>query len=163
MWEAHNPAEAARILGVIKHSPTSKFARSDLQSKYDAVCKSSSILHPFSPFRHLVLKPRAEQENDNTARWSLWTEFAARALVVTTPADVMSLRAFFHEYRDMTRGETLRVLAVMRARHDNLKEDFPYTTDLVAIWMTTDRAASWVRYQAGRTDFRAARCACDRR
>ena len=41
----------------------------------------------------------------------------------------------------MTRGETLRVLAVMRARHDNLKEDFLYTTDLVASWMTTDRAA----------------------
>ena len=103
--------------------------------------KSSSILQPFSLFRHLVLKPNAEQEDDNAARWLLWTEFAAKALVVTTPADATCLRAFFHEYRDMTRGETLRVLAVMRARYDNLKEDFLYTTDLVASWMTTDRAA----------------------
>jgi len=75
------------------------------------------------------------------ARWSLWTEFAAEAHVVTAPADVTSLRAFFHEHRDMTRGETLRVLAVMRERHDNLKEDFPYTTHLLKSWMTTDRAA----------------------
>ena len=60
---------------------------------------------------------------------------------MTAPADVTSLRAFFHEHRDVTRGETLRVLAVMRARHDNPKEDFPYTTDLVKSWMTTDRAA----------------------
>jgi len=53
---------------------------------------------------------------------------------------VTSLRAFFHEHRDMTRGETLGVLAVMRARHDNLEEDFPCTTDLLRSWMTTDRA-----------------------
>jgi len=140
MWEAHNPAEAARLLGAMKHSSKSRFARSDLQSKYEAVCKSSSIPQPFSLFRHLVRKPWAEQEDDNAARWSLWTEFAAKALVVTAPADVTSLRAFFHEYRDMTRGETLRALAVMRARHDNLKEDFPYTTDLLGSWMTTDQA-----------------------
>ena len=60
---------------------------------------------------------------------------------MTAPTDVTSLRAFFHEHRDMTRGETLRVFAVMRARHDNLKEDFPYTTNLLGSWMTTDRAA----------------------
>jgi len=100
------------------------------------VWKSSSIPQPFSLFRHLVRKLWAEQEDDNAARWSLWTEFALKALVVTTPADVTSLRAFFHEYRDMTRGETLRVFAVMRARHDNLKEDFPYTTNLLGSWMT---------------------------
>ena len=41
----------------------------------------------------------------------------------------------------MTRGETLRVLAVIKARHYNLKADFPYTTDLLKSWMTTDRAA----------------------
>jgi len=91
MWEAHNPAEETRLLGVIKHSPTSNCTRSDFQSKYNAVCKSSSILQSFSLFRHLVRKPRAEQEDDNAARWSLWTEFAAKALVVTTPADATSL------------------------------------------------------------------------
>jgi len=112
-----------------------------LQSKYEAVWKSNCIPQPFSLFCHLVHKLWAEQEDDNVARWSLWTEFAAKAHVVTAPADVTSLRAFFHEHRDMTRGETLGVLAVMKARHDNLKEDFPYTMDLLRSWMTTNRAA----------------------
>jgi hypothetical protein len=141
MWEAHNPAEATRLLGAMRHSSTTRFARSDLQSKYEAVWKSNCIPQPFSLFRHLVRKLWAEQEDDNVARWSLWTEFAAKAHVVTAPADVTSLRAFLHEHRDMTRGEILGVLAVMKTRHDNLKEDFPYTTDLFRSWMTTDRAA----------------------
>jgi len=75
------------------------------------------------------------------ARWSLWTEFAVKAHIATAPADVTSSRAFFHEHRDMTRGETLRVIVVMRARYDNSKEDFPYTTDLFKSWMTTNQAA----------------------
>jgi len=100
------------------------------------VWKSNCIPQP-----HLVRKLWAEQEDDDVARWALWTEFAAKTHVVTAPTNVTSLRAFFHEHRDMTRGETLRVLAVMRARRGNLKADFLYTVVLLKSWMTTDRAA----------------------
>jgi len=141
MWEAQNLAEATRLLAAMRYSSTTRFARSDFQSKYEAVWKSNCIQQPLSLFRHLVRKRWAEQEDDDVARWALWTEFAGKARVVTAPADVTSLQAFFHEHRDMTRGETLRVLAVTKARHDNLKADFPYTTDLLKSWMTTDRAA----------------------
>ena len=86
MWEAHNPAEVNRLLGAMRYSSTTRFARSDLQSKYEAVWKSNCIPQPFSLFCHLVRKFWAEQEDDNVARWSLWMEFAAKAHVVTAPA-----------------------------------------------------------------------------
>ena len=141
----------------MRHSSTTRFARSDLQFKYEAVWKSNCIPQPFSLFRHLVRKLWVEQEDENLARWSLWTEFAAKAHAVTAPADVTSLRAFFHEHRDMTRGETLRVPAVMRARHDNLKEDFPYTTDLLKSWITTNRAAQTGVMSSGKGRFSCSR------
>jgi len=71
MWETQNPAETTRLLAAMRHSSTTRFARSDLQSKYEAVWKSNCIPQPFSLFHHLVHKLWAEQEDDNVARWSL--------------------------------------------------------------------------------------------
>jgi len=41
MWEAQNPAEATRLLAAMRYLSTTRFARSDLQSKYEAVWKSN--------------------------------------------------------------------------------------------------------------------------
>ena len=71
MWESQNPAEAIRLLAAMRHSSTTTFSRSHLQSKYEAVWKSNRIPQPFSLFRHLVRKLWAKQEDDDVARWAL--------------------------------------------------------------------------------------------